>query len=105
MRAPAGGRRESFVRDDLDGLGGPLTCSPEKQAHHAVESEARLGHGDAVPLGEAEGAVRGFSDPDDPNRTFGDPAGAPCDRPGVRTRHAYARRASTGSIREARSDG
>ncbi|MER5938241.1 hypothetical protein ABT121_13070 [Streptomyces sp. NPDC001928] len=73
-------RRESFAPDDLDELGGLLTYSLEKQVYYAVESEAHLGHGDAVLLGEAEEAVRGFSDPDNPNWAFGDLAGAQCNQ-------------------------
>jgi hypothetical protein len=73
-------RRGSVVLDDLDQLGGLLTYSTEKQTYYAVESEALLGHGDAELTMQAELAVRGFSDIDNPNWAFGDLAGAQCNQ-------------------------
>lgn len=71
-------RRGNVVLDDLDQLGGLLTYSPEKQTYYAVESEALLGHGDADLAVQAELAVQGFRDRDNPNWAFGDLAGAQC---------------------------
>ncbi|MFJ2008629.1 hypothetical protein [Streptomyces chartreusis] len=73
-------RRGSVVLDDLDQLGGLLTYSPEKQTYYSVESEALLGHGDAELTVQAERAVQGFSDREDPNWAFGDLAGAQCNQ-------------------------
>ncbi|MFD8228548.1 hypothetical protein ACFV16_30865 [Streptomyces massasporeus] len=73
-------RRESVELDDLDQLGGLLTYSPEKQAYYAVEAEALLGHGNAELSAQAELAVQGFSDRENPNWAFGDLAGAQCNQ-------------------------
>ncbi len=73
-------RRGNVVLDDLDQLGGLLTYSPEKQAYYTVESEALLGHGDADLTVQAELAVQGFSDRENPNWAFGDLAGAQCNQ-------------------------
>uniref|UniRef100_A0AAU1IC18 XRE family transcriptional regulator n=1 Tax=Streptomyces sp. NBC_00180 TaxID=2903632 RepID=A0AAU1IC18_9ACTN len=73
-------RRESVVLDDLDQLGGLLTYSPEKQTYYTVESEALLGHGGADLTAQAELAVQGFSDRENPNWAFGDLAGAQCNQ-------------------------
>ncbi|MGP2440836.1 hypothetical protein [Streptomyces sp. JW3] len=73
-------RRENVVPDDLDRLGGLLTYSKEKQAYYSVESEALLKHGDAELAVQAELAVRGFSDPENPYWAFGDLAGAQCNQ-------------------------
>ncbi|MET9735846.1 hypothetical protein ABZZ79_36050 [Streptomyces sp. NPDC006458] len=71
-------RRGNVVLDDLDQLGGLLTYSTEKQIYYTVEAEALLGHGDASLTSQAELAVQGFSNPEDPNWAFGDLAGAQC---------------------------
>lgn len=71
-------RREGVVLDDLDQLGGLLTYSAEKQGYYTVEAEALLGHGDANLAMQAELAVQGFSDRENPNWAFGDLAGAQC---------------------------
>ncbi|MFE5923554.1 hypothetical protein [Streptomyces sp. NPDC056468] len=73
-------RRESVVLDDLDQLGGLLTYSPQKQTYYTVESEALLGHGGADLTAQAELAVQGFSDRENPNWAFGDLAGAQCNQ-------------------------
>ncbi|MFJ1735492.1 hypothetical protein [Streptomyces sp. NPDC088254] len=73
-------RRENVVLDDLDQLGGLLTYSQEKQTYYTVESEALLGHGDAELALQAERAVQGFSDRENPNWAFGDLAGAQCNQ-------------------------
>ncbi|CAL9326616.1 hypothetical protein [Streptomyces sp. SudanB91_2054] len=73
-------RRESVELDDLDQLGGLLTYSPEKQAYYSVEAEALLGHGNADLSAQAEQAVQGFSDRENPNWAFGDLAGAQCNQ-------------------------
>lgn len=70
--------REHVVPDDLDALGGLLTYPGPKQAYYAVESEVLLGHGNARLAAQAEQAVLGFSDRDDPHWAFGDLAGSQC---------------------------
>jgi hypothetical protein len=70
--------REQVVPDDLDGLGGLLTYPQVKQLYYTVESEVLLGHGDAQLATQADQAVRGFNDPDDPSWAFGDLAGSQC---------------------------
>ncbi|MFI8951600.1 hypothetical protein ACIGO6_34510 [Streptomyces sp. NPDC053750] len=52
-------RRNCVEPDDLDGLGGLLTYSPEQQAYCTVESEALLGHGNTDLTAQAEQAVQG----------------------------------------------
>lgn len=70
--------RERVVPDDLDALGGLLTYPEVKQLYYTVEAEVLLGHGDAQIAAQAEEAVRGFSNPDDPAWAFGDQAGSHC---------------------------
>ncbi|MEK8170933.1 hypothetical protein NKH77_19300 [Streptomyces sp. M19] len=70
--------RERVVPDDLDGLGGLLTYPAIKQLYYAVESEVLLGRGDTETMAQAEEAVHGFSNPDDPAWAFGDLAGSQC---------------------------
>ncbi|WP_371551547.1 hypothetical protein OG266_38900 [Streptomyces sp. NBC_00554] len=73
-------RREHVVLDDLDQLGGLLTYSLGKQLYYTVEAEALLGNGNADLNVQAELAVQGFSDRDNPNWAFGDLAGARCNQ-------------------------
>ncbi|ARF53180.1 hypothetical protein B1H19_02430 [Streptomyces gilvosporeus] len=71
-------RREHVVPDDLDALGGLLTYPVNKQQYYAVESEVLLGHGNSQLAAQAQEAVGGFSNPDDPTWAFGDLAGSQC---------------------------
>ncbi|MEN8656102.1 hypothetical protein ABCR94_37410 [Streptomyces sp. 21So2-11] len=70
--------REQVAPDELDALGGLFTYPEVKQRYYAVEAAVLLGQGDARVASAAEEAVRGFSDPSDPNWAFGDQAGAQC---------------------------
>jgi hypothetical protein len=75
----AADRREAVVRDDLDELGGLFHYARPKQLYYTVEAQTLLGHGSAQLAAQAEEAVQGFSDPNDPDWAFGDLAGSQCD--------------------------
>lgn len=70
--------REVVEYDDLDHFGGLLTFPENKHLYYTVESEVLLGNGDAQIAALAEDAVRGFSNPEAPDWSFGDLAGAQC---------------------------
>ncbi|MER5299709.1 hypothetical protein ABT039_09645 [Streptomyces lasiicapitis] len=70
--------RELVVADDLDALGGLLTYPVIKQTYYTVESAVLLGWGNAQIAAEAEEAVHGYSNRDDPAWAFGDLAGSRC---------------------------
>ncbi|EPH43557.1 hypothetical protein ABT390_10320 [Streptomyces aurantiacus] len=52
--------------DALDALGGFLTCPVIKQTYYTVESAVLLGWGNAPIAAQAEHAVHGYSNRDDP---------------------------------------
>ncbi|GAA0439144.1 hypothetical protein [Streptomyces luteireticuli] len=68
-------QRERVIPDDLDAFGGLLTFPVKKELYYRVETEVLLG---SAQIAAAERAVQEFSDPDDPEWSFGDQAGAQC---------------------------
>jgi hypothetical protein len=68
--------RERVLADDLDTLGGIFVFPQIRETYYTVEAHVLLGDSSPQLVSRAEGAVRGFSDTNDPYWAFGDEAGA-----------------------------
>ncbi|MFJ5220153.1 hypothetical protein ACIP98_36375 [Streptomyces sp. NPDC088354] len=68
--------RDRTAADDLDALGGNFVFPTVRQDYYAVEAQVLLGQGNHDLLRQAEDAVGGYANPDDPHWAFGDEAGA-----------------------------